>query len=75
MKNSKITNKQNTILWTKRVTALVAISVWIAVLYKIVGNGDGFADQAPVCMFSTMGIFALLTGVYKALEYWEAQES
>jgi len=32
-----------------------------------------FAELAPYCMGSTMLIFGVLTGIFKGLEYWEAQ--
>jgi len=74
MKNRKIKNKNHIVIWIKRLTALIATAVWIAVLYNILDSGGEFGEQAPVCMFSTMAIFAVLTGVYKGLEQWEHRE-
>ncbi len=66
--------KKMIIIWTKRVTAIIATIVWVMVIYNIFQSGGEFNDQAPQCMFSTMLIFAMLTGVYKGLEYWEKNQ-
>ena len=64
-------HKKMIIIWTKVATATIATIVWVMVIYNILQQEGGFSDQAPVCMFSTMFIFALLTGVYKGLGYWD----
>lgn len=74
MENKKIKNKNLIITWTKRLTASLAIGLWIITLYNIFKNGESFSDQAPLCIFSTMTIFGVLTAIYKGLEYWERSE-
>lgn len=62
----------NPIIWTKRIVATIAISVWIYIIYTIMQSPAPFMEQAPYCMAGTMLIFGILTGVFKGLERWEA---
>jgi len=73
MNQPKQTEKKQIILWGKRAAAILTLIVWVVVLYKIFQSGGNFNDQAPKCIFSTMLIFGVLTGIYKGLEYWERQ--
>ena len=73
MNQPKQTEKKQTILWGKRAAAILTLIVWAMVLYKIFQSGGTFGDQAPKCIYSTMLIFGVLTGIYKGLEYWERQ--
>jgi len=70
--------KKDTIIiiirWTKRLLALIAILVWIGVIVTISKEPIPFSEQAPYCMGSTMIIFMLLSGLYRALGYWEKRE-
>ena len=59
------------ILWSKRVAGTLTILVWIFVIATISQTKAPFEQQATYCMFSTMIIFALLTGIFKVLEYFE----
>jgi len=68
------TNKQNMVLWTKRLLGIVAIALWLPILYKISQMSEPFMVQAPYCMGSTMLIFGLLTIAYKGLDYWLMKE-
>ncbi|HIP19088.1 MAG TPA: hypothetical protein EYG78_07120 [Sulfurovum sp.] len=61
------------ILWLKRVAAVTTIAVWGYVMFIFLKDPAPFAELAPYCMGSTMLIFGVLTGVFKGLEYWEAQ--
>jgi peptidoglycan/LPS O-acetylase OafA/YrhL len=61
------------ILWTKRILGLITFLVWGYVIFIISQSPAPFAEQAPYCMGSTMLIFGILTGIYKGLDYWEAQ--
>ncbi len=65
--------KEQTIIWLKRITATGAILTWLYVIYTFLQKPAPFAELMPYCMGSTMLIFGLLTGIYKGLEYWEAQ--
>ncbi|SFV66491.1 hypothetical protein MNB_SV-13-1126 [hydrothermal vent metagenome] len=71
----KRTNKPTLILWTKRLLAVLAIFVWIVIIYEISNSPLPFNEQAPYCMMSTMMIFGILSLAYKGLEYWERQEN
>jgi len=59
----------------KRVSAFLAISIWIALIIKIFQSGGGFNAQLPKCIFTTMITFGILTAIYKYIEYLEAQDS
>lgn len=59
------------IIWTKRIVAIIAISVWIYVVYTIMQSPAPFMEQAPYCMAGTMLIFGILTGIFKGLEKLE----
>jgi len=59
----------------KRVSAFLAVSVWIALIIKIFKSGGGFNAQLPKCIFTTMITFGILTVIYKYIEYLEAQDS
>ncbi len=59
----------------KQISAVGAVSVWLVLLYKIFNSGGGFHDQLPKCLFATMGIFGLLTLIYKSIEYIEREKS
>lgn len=59
----------------KQISAVGAITVWLILLYKIFKSGGGFHDQLPKCLFATMGIFGLLTVIYKSIEYLEKKKS
>ncbi len=58
----------------KKVSAIGAVTVWLILLYKIFKSGGGFHNQLPKCLFATMGIFTILTLIYKSVEYLEAQK-
>ena len=73
MNSVKQTEKKQIILWGKRIAATLTLIIWITVLYKIFQGGGNFNDQAPQCIFSTMLIFGVLTGIYKGLDFWEEQ--
>ena len=60
---------------TKQISATGAVTVWLILLYKIFNSGGGFHEQLPKCIFATMGIFGLLTLIYKGVEHLEAKES
>lgn len=63
-------NKENIVLWTKRLLAVIAIALWLPVIYEISQMSEPFMVQAPYCMGTTMLIFGLLTATYKGLDYW-----
>ena len=65
--------QRNLILWIKRIAAVVTITVWTYVMFIFLKDPGPFAELAPYCMGSTMLIFGVLTGIFKGLEYWEAQ--
>ncbi len=66
-------HKRTIIQWLKRVSAVLAVAMWGYVIFIISQDPAPFAKQVPYCMGSTMLIFGILTGIYKGLEYWEAQ--
>lgn len=61
------------IIWIKRITAMLAIVIWVYAIFTFLKNPAPFSELAPYCMGSTMLIFGILTGVFKGLEYWEKQ--
>ena len=63
--------QQTLILWLKRLLGFTAISLWMYIIYTISQSPAPFREQAPYCMVSTMMIFAILSMVFKGLEYWE----
>lgn len=62
------------ITWTKRVLAVSATIIWIAVIAKIASSPAPFIEEAPYCIASTMIIFGILTTAFKGLEYLEKQK-
>jgi len=63
----------NMIKWLKRIAAAVTIGIWLYVMTIFLGDPAPFSELVPYCMGSTMLIFGVLTGVFKGLEFWEAQ--
>jgi hypothetical protein len=63
--------KQKIVKWAKRVVGLSAFILWGFAIYHISQLDTTFKEQAPYCMGTTMLIFMLLSGVFKALEYFE----
>jgi len=61
------------IKWMKRIAATAAIGIWIYVTIIFIIDPAPFSELVPYCMGSTMLIFGILTGIFKGLEYWEAQ--
>ena len=59
--------------WIKRVLGTLTVIIWIAVILEISKSPAPFAEEAPYCIVSTMIIFTILSGLFKALEYWERQ--
>jgi peptidoglycan/LPS O-acetylase OafA/YrhL len=68
-------SKQTFILWIKRVFGVIAISLWIYIIYTISKSPAPFMEQATYCMVSTMMIFGLLSMTYKGLEHWERDKT
>ena len=62
-----------TVTWAKRLLGLIAILLWMYVIFTISQSPAPFIEQAPYCMASTMLIFGILTAVYKGLDYWSLQ--
>jgi len=69
----KQTTKEIIILWSKRVAGTITILAWIFAIATISQIKAPFEQQATYCIFSTMMIFASLTGVFKILEYFEKE--
>ena len=67
--------KEIIILWSKRVAGTITIVIWIFAIAKISQIEVPFEQQAGYCMFSTMMIFASLTGIFKILEYFEKKSN
>jgi len=61
------------IKWLKRISAAAAIGIWFYAIIVFIKDPAPFSELVPYCMGSTMLIFGVLTGVFKGLEYWEAQ--
>ena len=61
------------IKWLKRISAAAAVGIWIYFITVFIKDPAPFSELVPYCMGSTMLIFGILTGVYKGLEFWEAQ--
>ena len=61
--------KANLIKYSKIMTTIIAVSLWIYAIYTISQSDTPFRDQAPYCMGTTMLIFMILSGIYKALDY------
>jgi uncharacterized membrane protein len=64
---------QKLISITKKIVALLAIGVWIYIIYTISQQKAQFNELVPYCLGSTMLIFGVLSGIFKALEYWESK--
>jgi len=63
-----------TVTWTKRLLGLIAILLWMYVIFTISQSPAPFMEQAPYCcMVSTMLIFGILTAIHKGLDYWSLQ--
>ena len=65
--------QETIILWLKRVAAIITIIVWGYLMAIFLKDPTPFAEPTPYCMGSTLLIFAVLTGVFKGLEYWKTQ--
>jgi len=63
--------KTNLIKYSKIMTTIIAVGLWGYAIYSISQKDTPFRDQAPYCMGTTMLIFMVLSGVYKALDYFE----
>ena len=63
------------ITWTKRLLGLIAVLLWMYVIFTISQSPAPFIEQAPYCMASTMLIFGILTAVHKGLDYWSLQQN
>ena len=61
------------IKWLKRISAAATIGIWAYMMAVFLKDPAPFAELVPYCMGSTMLIFGILTGIFKGLEYWEAQ--
>ena len=61
------------ITWTKRLLGLIAVLLWMYVIFTISQSPAPFIEQAPYCMASTMLIFGILTALHKGLDYWTLQ--
>ena len=64
-----------TVTWTKRLLGLIAVLLWMYVIFTILQSPAPFMEQAPYCMASTMLIFGILTAVHKGLDYWELKQN
>ncbi len=58
----------------KPLITAIAVALWIDVIITIASSPAPFMEQAPYCMGSTMLIFAILSGIYKGLEFWVEPE-
>lgn len=67
-------NKEKTVLWTKRLVGVIAIGLWLSIIYEISHMSAPFMEQVPYCMGSSMLIFGLLTAIHKGLDYWGRKE-
>ncbi|SFV59510.1 hypothetical protein MNB_SV-6-1162 [hydrothermal vent metagenome] len=54
----------------KIVLGVIGFIVWIDIILTIASSPAPFIEQAPYCMVSTMIISAILTGLFKGVEYW-----
>ena len=61
------------IRWLKRISAVLTVAIWLYVITIFINDPAPFKELVPYCMGSTMLIFGILTGIFKGLEYWEAQ--
>jgi len=61
------------VIWTKRLLGLIAVLLWMYVIFTISQSPAPFMEQAPYCMVSTMLIFGILTAMHKGLDYWSLQ--
>ena len=65
--------QETIILWLKRVAAIITIIVWGYLMAIFLKDPTSFEEPTPYYMGSTLLIFAVLTGVFKGLEYWKTQ--
>ena len=66
--------KANLIKYSKIITAIIAVSLWIYAIYSISQRDTPFREQAPYCMGTTMLVFMILSGIYKALDYFDKRD-
>lgn len=59
----------------KRLLGVLAISLWMWIIYSISKSPVPFIEQATYCMASTMATFALLSMAYKLLDNWDINKS
>ena len=63
------------VTWTKRLLGLIAVLLWMYVIFTISQSPAPFMEQAPYCMASTMLIFGILTALHNGLDYWSLQQN
>ncbi len=59
----------------KIILATIGFVVWIDIILTIASSSASFIEQAPYCMISTMIISAILTGLFKGIEYWSRESN
>ena len=67
--------KEIIIIWLKRVLGLMAVILWLYIIYTLSQSPVPFMEQAPYCMISTIIIFGLLSLVFKGIEYFEDRDT
>ncbi len=73
--NSEKNYKRATLyLWLKRISAILAVTIWFALIIHIFQGGGGMSKQAPKCIFTTMITFGILSAIYKGIEILEEKE-
>ena len=64
--------KTKFIIWIKRFISILALALWIFILYSISLSPVPFIEQAFYCMLGTMLTFGCIRLLYKGLERLES---
>jgi hypothetical protein len=58
----------------KKVIALFMVAIWLVLIFKIFKSGGTMNQQLPKCIFTTIGVFAVLNIIIKLIEYIERKK-
>ena len=69
-----MSNKKNNFELIKKTIAILMVLIWIILIFKIFKSGGTMSDQLPKCIFTTIGVFAILNIIVKIIDYLETKD-
>jgi hypothetical protein len=55
----------------KKIVSILAVLIWVALIFKIFLDGGNMQEQLPKCIFTTMITFSILISIIKFIEFKE----